>query len=70
MDGDAFLAEGAIKPQIDFSWETNYAKPVKAAPWERLDRRKLQDVAGLESVARDFLFKKHNLKKIKRYFIR
>mgnify|MGYP000943690515 CR=1 FL=1 len=31
-DGDySFLAEGEIKPQIDFSWETNYAKPVKTA---------------------------------------
>ena len=65
-DGDyAFLAEGAIKPQIDFSWETNYAKPVKVAAWERLTEESVQDVAGLESVARDFLFKKHNLKKSK-----
>ena len=65
-DGDyTFLAEGAIKPQIDFSWETNYAKPVKAAAWERLTEESVQDVAGLESVARDFLFKKHNLKKSK-----
>ena len=65
-DGDyAFLAEGAVKPQIDFSWETNYAKPVKVAAWERLTEESVQDVAGLESVARDFLFKKHNLKKSK-----
>lgn len=65
-DGDyAFLAEGAIKPQIDFSWETNYSKPVKVAAWERLTEESVQDVAGLESVARDFLFKKHNLKKSK-----
>ena len=65
-DGDyAFLAEGAIKPQIDFYWETNYAKPVKVAAWERLTEESVQDVAGLESVARDFLFKKHNLKKSK-----
>ena len=65
-DGDySFLAEGAIKPQIDFSWETNYAKPVKVAAWERLTEESVQDVAGLESVARDFLFKKHNLKKSK-----
>ena len=65
-DGDyTFLAEGGTKTQIDFSWETNYAKPVKTAAWERLTEESIQDVAGLESVARDFLFKKHNLKKSK-----
>ena len=65
-DGDfAFLLEGAIKPQIDFTWETNYAKPVKAAAWVRLTDESVQDIAGLESVARDLLFKKHNIKKAK-----
>lgn len=65
-DGDyAFLLEGAIKPQVDFTWETNYAKPVKAAAWVRLTDESVQDVAGLESVARDLLFKKHNIKKAK-----
>ena len=63
-DGDySFVAEGGVKPQIDFQWETNYAKPVKAAAWVRLTEESVQDVAGLESVARDYLFKKHNLKK-------
>jgi len=65
-DGDySFLAEGAAKPQVDFNWETNYAKPVKAAAWVRLTDESVQDVAGLESVARDLLFKKHNIKKAK-----
>ena len=63
-DGDyAFVAEGAAKPQIDFTWETNYAKPVKAAAWIRLTEEAVQDVAGLQSVATDYLLKKHNLKK-------
>jgi HK97 family phage major capsid protein len=63
-DGDySFLAEGAVKPQIDFNWETNYAKPVKAAAWIRLTEESLKDVAGLESIAKDYLLKKHNLKK-------
>lgn len=63
-DGDyAFVAEGAVKPQIDFTWETNYAKPVKAAAWIRLTEESVQDVAGLQSVATDYLLKKHNLKK-------
>jgi HK97 family phage major capsid protein len=63
-EGDyAFLNEGAVKPQIDFKWETNYAKPVKVAAWLRLTDESIQDVVGLQSVATDFLFKKHNLKK-------
>jgi hypothetical protein len=65
-DGDyTFVAEGAAKPQIDFTWETNYAKPVKAAAWIRLTEEAIQDVKGLESVAKDYLFKKHNLFKAK-----
>lgn len=65
-DGDySFLTEGESKPQVDFTWETNYAKPVKAAAWVRLTDESVQDVAGLESVARDLLFKKHNIKKAK-----
>ena len=63
-DGDyTFLAEGEVKPQIDFNWETNYAKPVKAAAWIRLTDEAVQDVAGLQSVANDLLRKKHDLKK-------
>lgn len=65
-DGDyTFLAEGGTKTQVDFTWETNYAKPVKAAAWVRLTDESVQDIAGLESVARDLLFKKHNIKKAK-----
>lgn len=63
-DGDyTFLAEGEIKPQIDFTWETNYAKPVKTAAWLRLTDEAVKDVKGIQSVARDFLRKKHDLKK-------
>jgi hypothetical protein len=65
-DGDySFLAEAETKPQIDLTWETNYAKPVKVAAWMKLTEESVQDVVGLESIARDFLAKKHNLKKSK-----
>lgn len=65
-DGDyAFLGEGAIKPQIDFTSETSYATPKKVAAWMKLTSESVQDIAGLESIARDFLSKKHNLKKSK-----
>ena len=65
-DGDyTFVAEGTVKPQIDFTWETNYAKPVKVAAWIKLTDESVQDVAGLESVANDLLRKKHAIKKSK-----
>lgn len=63
-DGDyTFLSEGGTKTQMDFTWETNYAKPVKAAAWIRLTEESVKDVAGLQSVANNLLLKKHNLKK-------
>lgn len=65
-DGDyTFVNEGAVKPEIDFKWETRYATPKKIAAWVRLTQESIKDVAGLESVARDFLRKKHDLKKAK-----
>jgi len=65
-DGDyAFVAEGAVKPQIDFKWETNYAKPKKIAAWMHLTEEAVQDVKGLESVAKDYLKKKHDIFKAK-----
>jgi hypothetical protein len=65
-DGDySFLAEGGTKPQVDFTWETNYAKPVKAAAWIKLTEESVKDVVGLQSVANDLLVKKHALKKAK-----
>lgn len=63
-EGDADLvAEGAAKPQIDFDWETNYAKPYKVAAWIKLTEEAVQDVRGLQDVAENYLKKKHDLKK-------
>lgn len=63
-DGDyTFVAEGLAKPQIDFSYETKYATPVKSAAWIRLTEESIKDVVGLQSVANDLLRKKHDLKK-------
>ena len=63
-DGDfSFLAEGASKPQIDFEIQTRYATPVKIAAWERLTTEAVQDIPRLQSIATDFLRKKHDLKK-------
>lgn len=63
-EGDAALvAEGAAKPQIDFDWETNYAKPFKVAAWIKLTEEAVQDVRGLQDVAENYLRKKHDLRK-------
>lgn len=63
-DGDyAFVAEGAVKPQTDFKIETRYAQPVKIAAWVKLTDEAVQDIPGLQSIATDYLRKKHDLKK-------
>lgn len=63
-DGDyAFVAEGAVKPQTDFKIETRYAQPVKIAAWVKLTDEAVQDITGLQSIATDYLRKKHDLKK-------
>ena len=63
-DGDyTFLAEGETKPQVDFKIETRYATPVKTAAWIGLTTESVQDVVGLQSIATDFLRKKHALKR-------
>lgn len=65
-DGDySFVAEGAVKPQIDFVWETNYASPKTIAAWMKLTKQSVYDVKGLQSIATDYLRKKHDLKKAK-----
>ena len=65
-DGDyAFLAEAATKPQNDFKIETRFANPVKLAAWIKLTEEAVTDIVGLQSIATDFLFKKHNRKKAK-----
>ncbi len=63
-DGDySFVAEKGSKPQIDFKIETQYAQPVKAAAHEILTDEALKDIPNLQSIATDFLRKKHDLKK-------
>ncbi len=63
-DGDyTFVAEGTAKPQIDFKIETRYAQPVKAAAYEVMTTESVQDIPNMQSIANDFLRKKHALKK-------
>jgi hypothetical protein len=58
-----FVLEKGIKPQIDFKIETRYAEPKKVAAYEVLTSESVQDIPGLQSIAMDYLRKKHNLKK-------
>lgn len=58
-------AEGVLKDQLDFKTETRYATPVTLAAWEEITTQALDDIPGLQSIATDLLFKKHNRKKMK-----
>lgn len=65
-DGDyGFVEEGKLKPQVDFKWDTRYATPLKVAAHMVLTEEAVTDVAGLESVAKNYLRGKHDLKKAK-----
>jgi hypothetical protein len=56
-----FVAEGTVKPEIDFTWQNRYAEPVKIAAYEVLSEEVITDIPRLESTARELLFKKHGL---------
>lgn len=61
-DGDyAFVAEGTVKPEIDFAWQNRYAEPKKIAAYEVLSEEVITDIPRLESTARELLSKKHGL---------
>lgn len=69
-DGDfEFVAEGGRKPQIDFEWKNRFAEPVKAAAHEVLTEEAVTDIARMESVAREYLKKKHDLFKAKKLYV-
>lgn len=63
-DGNySFVAEAGSKPLIDFSMVTRYAAPKKAAAYMLLSEESVTDITGLQSIATDYLRKKHDLKK-------
>ena len=63
-DGDfSFIAEGALKPQIDFTIETRYAQPVKVAAYEVMTEESVTDIPNLQSIATNYLRAKHDLKR-------
>lgn len=60
----AAVAEGGLKPQVDFDWITNYATPYKVAAWESLSEEVVTDIPRMMGTAKDFLKQKHDLKKV------
>jgi hypothetical protein len=56
-----FVAEGGVKPEIDFTWQNRYATPYKIAAHEVLSEEVVTDIPRLESTAREILAKKHGL---------
>lgn len=58
-----FLAEQETKPMIDFKIETRYATPKKLAAYIKLTDEAVKDIPGLQSIAYDYLKKKHDLKR-------
>lgn len=63
-DGDfAFVAEGTLKPQMDFKIETRYAEPVKIAAYEVMTEESVTDIPNLQAIATDLLRKKHDIKR-------
>jgi len=68
-DGDyTFVLEGASKPQIDFNWETRYLTPKKIAAHEILTEEAVTDYTRLQSVAKEYLSKRHDLFKVNSVF--
>lgn len=64
-EGDAaFVAEGGTKPQLDLDWITSYATPYKPAGYEVLTEEVVDDVPRIQSVASDFLRKRHDLVRV------
>lgn len=61
----AYTAEGVAKPQIDLTITTRYAAPVKAAAWLKLTEEAVNDIPQMQSIATDYLFRRHNLVKSK-----
>ena len=66
--GYAFVAEAGTKPQTDFKWENRFVTPYKAAAYEVLSEELVTDVARIESVAREYLSKTHDLFKVNQLY--
>jgi hypothetical protein len=63
-EGDVtIVAEGAIKPKLDFNWVTTPLTPIKAAGYEVLSDEVLTDVPQLQGIAESYLMRKYLLKR-------
>lgn len=65
-EGDfAVVPEGGVKPLLDIQWVTRSTTPKKIAAVTKLTEESITDYAGLEDIIRNYLYKRHNLKKSK-----
>lgn len=59
------VPEGGVKPLLDIQWVTRSTTPKKIAAVTKLTEESITDYAGLEDIIRNYLYKRHNLKKSK-----
>lgn len=62
-EGYAEVAEGAEKPKISFKWTTNHVSYIKIAARVELTEEIVKDFKRMKSLAKEYLYKKHNIKK-------
>lgn len=68
-EGDfAVVAEGALKPQLDLDWVTNYVTPEKYAGWIKVTDEVIEDIPRLRDMIVNYLRDKHDLFKERRVF--
>lgn len=68
-DGDfAVVAEGGEKPQLDITWATRWAQPIKFAGWMKVTEEVIEDIPQLRDLIVNYLRGKHDLKKEEEVF--
>jgi len=68
-EGDfAVVAEGGVKPQLDFSWVTRFIEPNKYAGWIKVTEELLYDIPRFKTNILDYIKNKHDLFKEKQVF--
>ena len=62
-EGYEVVAEGGKKPQISFKWVTRHVSYIKIAAHIVLTDEVIKDFKRMKSLAKEYLLKKHNIKK-------
>jgi len=64
-EGYEEVLEGGVKGKISFKWTTNHVSYIKIAARIELTEEVVKDFTMMKSLAKEYLFKKHNIKKAK-----